>query len=220
MEIYIGTDLPYPLDNDEYNNINNVWNFINEFSFLTYILHDYRSRVIENIKNKYSVNEFYDLEKTAEKLFWNLRHRIPTSINNLTTIKQSSYENLDGLLAKMYRDTYYRSFINKLILIDDKNHQCYYKPMEGSADIFTKNDFNLCCSVAFYNRDLYEKTMENPRIIHELELPHFYYQYDYPFPNINYVKPFIQTDNYRIKRIKKMYYDDDAERQWFVLLKP
>ena len=38
----------------------------------------------------------------------------------------------------MYNDNSYRSFINKLILVDNINNNFYYKNMEGSAPIFIK----------------------------------------------------------------------------------
>lgn len=218
-------NLLYPLTSQEYNELDNVWEFINEFNFLTYSLHDYRKRIIKSINKKYSLNDFYILENIAEKLFWNLRHKTyplflekkHKCIDDILQIKEGLLHNL---LDDMYCDNSYRSFINKLILIDDINDKCYYKKIEGSSDIFYKNKFNLYTATVLSNRGLYELVMQNPQRILEIEIPEFYYEYDYPFPNLNYGKPFIYTKKYRLQRIQNMYYDTDAERNWFKLIRP
>lgn len=223
--IYQGDHLEYPLTESEYEQLEDVWDFIKKFKFLTYGLHDYRSKLINIIKKKYTNEEFLNLEIITEKLFWNLRDktynffltRDQNNINDLLQLKEGSY---GDLLNDMYKDNSYRSFINKLILIDDVNNKCYYKKIEGSCEIFNKNKFNLYTSVVLFNRNLYELVMANPEKIINTCTPEYYYEYDYPFPNLNFGRPFIQTEEYRMKRINRMYYENDAERYWFKLLKP
>lgn len=227
ISIYRDNHLKYPLSELEYEKINDVWKFINEFNFLTYNLHEYRSHIINIIKKNYSIDEFYNLEIIAEKLFWNLRDRAYhiflendniRNKNELLNLKEGSYEES---LDSMYNDHSYRSFINKLILIDNINNKYYYKRIEGSAPIFNKNKFNLYTSVVFFNRSLYEKIMDNNiEGIKDIAIPNYYYEYDYPFPNLNFGKPFIHTKKYRIDKIRKMYYDQNAEKNWFKLLHP
>lgn len=224
-DIYNGKDLLYPLTKSEYEQLDDVWNFINNFKFLTHSLHNYRSKLIDNIKNKYTGEEFLNLELITEKIFWNLRDKTYTffltegqkDINDIVQLKEGKSYN--DLLDVMYKDNFYRSFINKLILIDDVDNKYYYKKIEGSFEIFNKNKFNLYTSVVLFNRNLYELIMRNPEKILNINTPKYYYEFDYAFPNLNFGKPFIQTKEYRIKRINKMYYDKDAEKNWFKLLK-
>lgn len=222
--VYMDKSLQYPLTEIEYQQINDVWKFIENFNLISYTLHGFRFNIINKIKERYTCDEFYNLEMISEKLFWNLRYRIYSiflnnedNIEDLIGIKEGLY---DDILSMMYNDNSYRSFINKLILIDDNNGKYYYKRMEGSADIFFKNQFNLYTSIIFFERDLYEQMMINPDKIINISIPGYYYEYDYPFPNLNYGKPFIQTKGYRIKRIYMMYYDEQAENNWFRLIKP
>jgi len=225
--MYTNKNLEYPLTEYEYNNIDNVFKFIKRFRFIKYNLKSYRSGIIKIIRKKYTLNEFMEYEKIAEKLFWNIRYKTykffdnnKNNINQLLKIKSGSY---DELVEVMKKDNSYRSFINKLFLIDNKKNKYYYKKMEGSSYIFNQNKFNTLTSLTLENRKLYEKIMKNPKKILEINEPPYYYEYDYPYPNLNYGKPFIQTDEYRLKRIKKMYYEIDSnksEENWFKLIKP
>lgn len=223
--IYTDKQLKYPLTDSEYVNINDVWDFIKNFYFMTYTLHDYRSKLINKIAKKYTDKEFYRFELLVEKLFWNLRDRthiyfLTDSMKNMSDLSPLQEGSCNDMICKMYNDNSYRSFINKLVLIDDINNKYYYKKIEGSFKIFFKNEFNLYTSIVLFNRNLYEIIMMDPQKIKNIYTPEFYYEYDYPFPNLNFGKPFIQSKKYRIKRIKKMYYDQNSENNWFKLLKP
>ena len=227
--IYNSPTLTYPLLDTDYEKLDEVWEFIENFNNSSCTLHGYRSKIIETMKQKYTCEEFYILELIAEKLFWNLRNKTykiffiednqntGRNIDDLLGIKEGTREEM---LDYMYNDNSYRSFINKLILIDDVNNKCYYKKIEGSANIFNKNPFNLYTATVLFNRNLYESVMENPEKINNIYVPEYYYEHDYPFPNLNFGKPFIQTQGFRMKRINKMYYDVNAEGNWFRLLIP
>jgi hypothetical protein len=225
LRIYNDGLLAYPLKYDECANLAEVWEFIENFTIPTCTLHGYRTTLIETVRQKYTPYQFYNLELLTEKLFWNLRYKTyrffadndRTPIDNLLGLKEGQYE---SLLQDMYNDNSYRSFINKLILIDDVNNKCYYKKMEGSADIFNKNRFNLYTGTVLFNRHLYETVMSDPEKIINIHVPTNYYEHDYAFPNLNNGKPFMQSPEYRMKRIRKMYYDVNAESNWYKLLKP
>jgi hypothetical protein len=223
--MYKNNKLKFPLTDNEYNCLDKVYNFINDFNFMEYNLKTYRSKIINLIRKKYSINEFMYYEKIAEKLFWNLRYKTYMYfLNNYNIIKLQS-GTLNEVNSLFHKDNSYRSFINKLILIQDKNLQnkYFYKKMEGSSHIFNKNKFNIITFCILHNRDLYEKIIKNPQEILSIKEPTYYFQYDYPYPNLNYGKPFIQSNNFRLKRIKKMYYDintDKSENNWFTLIKP
>lgn len=220
MEIYTASSLLYPLTRDQIDQIDDVWNFLQTFRYeQAYTsLHLYRQSVIASVCNRYTCNEFCNYERIAEQLFWNLRDKTGDFFteNNNTVITGS----LEDMYSELIRDNSYRSFINKLILINDVQNEYYYKRIEGSSPIFSKNSFNTVTGYLLFNRQLYENIMSDPRKIMYVKIPAYYYQYDYAFPNLNYAKPFIQSDEYRRQRILKMYYDTDAESNWFRLIKP
>ena len=216
--IYLNNDLKYPLNNYEHGRINDVWEFINLFRFVSYNLHTYRTKIISSIREKYKPSIFFELEKIAEKLFWNIRYKIKN--DDLPLLKEGSKKEM---LAEMYENNSYRSFINKLILIADIDDKYYFKVMEGSADIFNKNKFNLLTAKVFFDRNLYESVMGDVIAINSIKDPEYYHQYDYPFPNLNYGKPFIYSDIFRLKRINNMYFDKSilkSESNWFKLIQP
>ena len=74
-------------------------------------------------------------------------------------IKENKINNI------LQKSNYYRSFINKLVIIDKKNKQIISKPFEGSADIFSKNYFNLLTMSILLKKKLYIKITENPYLI-------------------------------------------------------
>ena len=153
--------------------------------------------------------------------------------NNLLLCKVEKYTDDNDLKNKLYnndvlmKDNYYRSFINKLIIIDKKNKLLISKPIEGSSTIFSKNYFNLLTATILFNRKLYEKIMKYPysvkyqKFIRKL-LDSHYFQLDYAFPNLNYCVYTFGTKEDRIDRIKKMYYSHSPRQQarmWSELIK-
>jgi hypothetical protein len=98
------------------------------------------------------------------------------------------------------------------------------KDMEGSSPIFSKNYFNLLSVRIFTDRTLYEKVMKTPFYIvnNDITLPEFYFQYDYPFPNLNLCEwNFIEsTSKTRMERIYRMYFHrENPQRHWVKLMK-
>lgn len=215
--IYKHKKLNFPLTDEEYNLISDVWNFINKFKIGHITMHEYRNKIINQIKNNYSLNEFTEFEKIAEKIYWNLRNKL---IKNYKDYEEFDLNEYDKIKEKLMKENYYRSFINKIINIDLDNKKLLYKKMEGSAPIFTKNINNCIISEIFYNRKLYEYVMKNKLNIDEIKIkiPKIYYQMDYAFPNLNICKPFIYKDNHRISRIQSMYYDNNCENNWTNLI--
>lgn len=227
--IYTDDNLEYPLTTDEYNKLDIVWQFIKKFKKQFVNISDYRYYIIDEIRNNYSPKQFYFYETVANKLFWNLRTKLQklnyTSTNNnensyiLYDIKShtNKYE-----LKNMLKTNYYRSFINKLIICDSDNKIAFIKEMEGSADIFKKNKFNLLTNMILFKRKLYEKIMiinNFSNILYEtIKLPEYYHQLDYGFPNINYCTYNCGNYNFKMKRISKMYYDDKYDKNWYKII--
>ena len=240
--IYQDSILKYPLTDIEYKLLHKVWEFIELFKFMTITLHEFRKKIIHKINTKYDEKEFFILETILEKLFWNLRWLLyPLFVNKdilndkyINQLKSDSIpkgllltekfdlNSLNSVIEKMHKDNYYRSFINKIINIDDKNKVIHYKKPEGSIPIFNKNSFNLYTSTIMLNKSLYEKIMHNPFIIKEekIKLPKVYYEFDYSLPNLNMCCPLMGSERFRKKKIQKMYYESNAEGNWFILHKP
>ena len=177
--------LKYKLDKDELELLDNTWEFLGLFNKKHISLSDTRKNIIKNIRERYSPKEFLKLEMIANKLFWNLRwliYPLWTDVMSkdgelpycLTLCKSLSY--LDDLDLKIkinkikmkYAGHYYRSCINKVIIIDKEKKRIYYKPLEGSSIIFEKNYFNLFTSHIMMDRDIYETVISNPNIINSL----------------------------------------------------
>lgn len=123
---------------------------------------------------------------------------------------------------------YYRSFINKLIIVNKKEKIVYKKEMEGTIKFLVENEFNLVTTIIFLNRKIYENIIKsilsnsNKEIKEKIDeikknKPQFYYQLDYFFPNINYCCYSIGDKNEWIKRIKKYYYKKNDD-EWFNII--
>lgn len=221
-DIYQNDKLKYPLSNNEFSKINDVWEFLSLFDESMDNLKMYRENIIKNVKERYSINNFYEYEKIANKLFWNLRNTVKLLLKNNSKVINYSYEDDDDLNNKIrqFKQSYhyYRSFINKLIIVNKDSKTVIFKPMEGSARIFEKNDFNLYTSYALLNRDLYEKIMGSSDTYVKINLPEFYYEYDYAFPNINFCQYYFGPKEKALKRIKKMYFSGNCDN-WYIFEK-
>ena len=188
--IYQDKRLKYPLTDEERSQVEKVWDFARVFIQPYIFISDYRENVIREIRAKYTPEQFYQYENILNKMFWNLRwllfplwldpnmsedkyykyietygdhKKIPYS---LLLCNFESYEDNDDLKSKLkknpiFESTYYRSFINKLVMIDQKNKLIVTKPIEGSSDIFAKNYFNLMTMTILFNKDMYEEYMKN-----------------------------------------------------------
>lgn len=219
-EIYQNDNLKYKLNEQEYNNINDVWDFLNIFNKKMVFLRDYRKEIINNMQ-KYNSNQFYEYEKIATKLYFNLKSKI--NITNVNNINIQSFENkkeLNDIIRKYKQNNnYYRSFINKLVVVDQNNKKITTKIMEGSSRIFKKDKQNAILGYILLNRELYEKTMKNIKTFDNIELPNIYYQFDYGFPNLNYDFYDNGSETYQKKRIKQMYYVKNCDKNWFKIIK-
>ncbi|AYV75661.1 MAG: hypothetical protein Terrestrivirus2_169 [Terrestrivirus sp.] len=221
--IYNSEDLLYPLDEDEIEQLDNTWNFLKKFQFNTIGVTEYRKKIINKISKSIDKENFYSYEKIAEKMMWNLRDKVKYLFNECSEcIDHTEKLNETGLMTimgKFYDDNSYRSYINKLILIDDNNDKIHYKKMEGSSCIFNQNKMNETIWIVMTDKNLYEKIIKEPKKIQLVDSPNYYHGYDYGLPNLNFGKPFIQSDSYRLRRIEKMYYDKNAENNWFKLIR-
>jgi hypothetical protein len=250
--IYQSKLLKYPLTDDEFANIEGVWKFMNKFKKVFVFISDYRNYIIKSIRKKYTIEEFFFYESILNKLFWNLRWLLFPLFENedmsqegydkyiknnydqhkelpyfLSLCHKIHYQNFEDLEEKLksrpiLQNNFYRSFINKLIIVDKVNKIIYSKEMEGSSNIFSKNYFNLFTFSILFERELYEQIVTNPFLVkvEKIKLSQFYHEYDYAFPNLNYCTYEFGTKEERLERIEKMYYYKSGEKDkyWFKLL--
>lgn len=249
--IYKSDFLKYPLNKFEYELIEEVWDFINIFSKQYVFISDYRNYVIKTVNRRYTPDRFLIYESITNKMFWNLRWLISPLWIDENMTEDEYYENIKNnyggtdtlsyvlLLCKsvkfedeqdlnkkikdiLLNSTYYRSFINKILIVDKHNSILYAKQLEGSSDIFSKNYFNLLTMTILFDRKFYEEIMKNPYSIKnkKVELSKFYYQYDYGFPNLNFCTYDFGTQDQKLDRITKLYYNDikHKTRYWFKLI--
>lgn len=241
----------YSLTENEIKKLDKVWEMIDIFKKPYLHVTEHRKYLVKQIRKKYSIEEFYEYESIINKLFWNLRwalfplfdnnkmsreeyynfiknnygnvDQIPKNLAQCESVKYTDLNDLDSKLKNIYEyvDVYYRSFINKLIIIDNLNKMIYYKKMDGSSDIFSKNFYNVYCMMILFDKNLYEEIMKDPYQIKNksIELSNYYFQYDYGFPNLNLCVYTFGDKEYRINRIKKMYYNySDNYKYWYKII--
>jgi hypothetical protein len=231
--IYKSNLLKYPLSDEEFDKIDKVWNFLKIFEKPIISISKYRKYLIKKINEKYTIQEFFLYESILNKLFWNLRYLIAPILSQNENTKELSYcltlceikkydtsEELNNIINEnKIKNVYYRSFINKLIIIDEKQKIIHLKKMEGSSDIFSKNYFNLYTMTILFDKALYDQIIKDPPIIKSInvKLSKYYYEHDYGFPNMNYCTYSFNTDEQKMKRIKKMYFSKN-DKYWFKLI--
>lgn len=220
--------MEYTLNDEELDKLDSAWIFLNLFTKPIISVSQYRYDLVNNIYNNYDADTFYKLEIICEKLLWNLINKVNylyeikndrnICIDCETNLTESGFEKV---MNKFYEDNSYRSFINKLVLVDDINNKLYHRPMEGTS-IFYNNEFNSTIWKIMSDRQLYDVVMINPKEILNIPSPKYYVCGDYGFPNLNFGKPFIQSDSFRKKRIKKMFYKINSNdfSNWYKLIKP
>lgn len=249
-DIYTNKYLKYPLTKEERSLVPEAWDLLRVFKKRFVFVSDYRNYLIKTVSSNYTVEKFYKLETVLNKMFWNLRWLLfPLWTNQYITREEyqdfvkEGYDNFETLpyslllcthqkypagytrrdIKNMLRnndDTFYRSFINKLVLVDKSTNTIIIKPMEGSSDIFSKNYFNIMTFHILFSKSTYEAVMEEPFLVKSmstLQPSHFYYQFDYGFPNLNSCRYSIGTYEDKLDRIRKMYFTGGAE-YWFRLI--
>lgn len=197
-----------------------IYKFLSNFSYNSLYITNNRQTTIANLQ-KYTPEEFLKYEDILNDMFWNMKEKLMKKFKKKVEckvfdyiteqdIKQKKKEILRGIL-------YYRSFINKIILVDIKNKKIYYKPFQASISIASKSKLDLLCNYLLFNRELYEKIINDTNEIKNVILPKYYYELDYLFPNLNYCKRNINDVETRLRKIKYMYYDKDGDENWFKL---
>lgn len=190
--------------------IDAIIEFINIFAKQHIFLTDYRKYLCDTIQQKYTPEQFLVLENQVEDIWWQIRDKLQNKYYNVTNY--SIHKSIDDIKL----NNYYRSFINKLIMYDSINDEYYVKDMEGSSEIFIKNYLNLACFIVLFDEILLNKVLEDENI--DINFDIHYVGKDYGFPNLNTCKHCLFTNEEKLKRIKKYYYEDN-NKYWYKLIR-
>lgn len=196
----------------ELKNLDKAWNLINEFRITKISRAKYRKNIIDKINNKYTLDQFYYIEIIIEKMYWNLRDKLKLIFDEQHKYKKTSkvdslHEIQDNILIKNKKATL--SNIRKSYIENDKSIFYVYD---------YPNDFDLIVSSVMINRSAYETIMEDIVDIFNLNIDPYtnIIEFDYPFPNLNTIKPFAYSKIKRLDNILNLYYVKNSDGNWFL----
>lgn len=209
---------PFPLSPNELKSIDDAWIFLSFFRHTELTRVEYRYHIINTITHTYTPQQFLLLELILEKLYWNLFTTLENHLKfNLTLHKKHIPPNQ----LSSQKDKILKRSSGQIPIRESSLRKAYiYK----NATIFYKynypNDMDLLVYSIMINRSLYETIMASEPTLEYLnnlniEPYNNNIEFDYPFPNLNTIKPFSYTREERINNIKKMYYDENPLPNWF-----
>lgn len=204
MTPYNNENITYKYTSVEIDLIDKAWELINILKRSENTNYEFRSKAIRKIKRKYLAEEFANIEKVVEKIYWNA--------NKLLNNDEINYDNFDTIKSAIERayelPNFRRSYINKFVI---RNKDGIY---------LNKNIQPTLIDKIMSNRSVYETFMINKKLGKVLaENINYEYLFIYPFPNITNMMKNSISNNDRIKRIMQMYYYDDIGKGWFKFIK-
>lgn len=214
MNPYNNKYIFHPLSKEEIFLIDKVWIFINEFKEVSLTKSLYINKIIQSIKKLYSPVDFLIYETITEKLYWNAFNVIVDKIYVYDTIKENYKINKSQTLHKLLKESLIgKSSLRKAYIYNKKHHSYMYK-------YNYPNDLDLLLFSMMINRSTYETILSNPNItLDEINnlIPNQYnsiIEFDYPFPNLNTIKPFSYSMKERLANINNLYYATNARENW------
>lgn len=220
MSVYTDKILKYPLKRKELKLLDDVWNFLDIFRITFITRSEFRDYIINQIKMRFTLKQFYRYEKIVEKLYWNMCELLGTRIDiDNVFFKKYDIKNRNVVINNILKESNIgRTTIKKAYVINKNDNTIYYK-------YNYPDDFDLLMYSIMTNRILYETIIMNKNKITLEYLDKLIDQpfesiieFDYPFPNINTFMPFCCSKDERKMNIFKMYYDDreNVENNWFL----
>jgi hypothetical protein len=208
---YLGEKIKYKLDDEEIKKIDHVWKFIKYFRSTKISRSKYRKYMINKIKLNYTTEEFYKYEIIIEKMYWNLFYKIKNDIVFDPKIYIKKNFNLKYIINNILKknNNIKESNVRKTFIICDDIILYKYD--------YPNNIDKLLYSIMI-NRGFYETIMLDDKLLYKFDLKPYNnnIEFDYAFPNLNTIKEFTKSTEIRLENIKKMYYDVNAEKYWFV----
>lgn len=196
--------LKFPLLKNEIKILDKVWEFMDDFRETKLTRNKYKKYIINKMNKKYSIYDFYKLEKIVEKIYWNLAIKIKNDVQLKPEIffkkKFDSKEIKNKIL--MRNNKIKESTVGKTYIIT-KNNKLFYKYKYP-------NDLDLFVSSIIINRSIYETIMSEEVEIFNIEIEPYnnIVEFDYMYPNLNTIKSFALSKGDRIKNIKDLYYNN------------
>ena len=198
----------YELNDKEKELLDSTWNFIDNFRISAISKNEYRKNIINILKNKYSIEEFNKYETITEKLYWNM-FDILTKKLDMSNFNEKVYLSRDSNIKEklLSRTSLGETTVKKAFV---KNLYKYDYP----------NDIDIIMYSTMINRSVYDTIILNKDSItldylNDLIEPYTNpVEFDYGFPNLNTIKPFVFSEKERYDNIKKYYYDDNAYNNW------
>ena len=215
MNSYTNEKNLYTLTEKEIELLDKAWELINDIRTTEISRNKYRKAMIEKIRDKYTSQEFFILEKIVEKMYWNLVDKVKKSFDIDMSIRQRKNFDLERIKDKILKRNKraIESNVRKSYVYDEHVNKLLYK-------YNYPNELDLIVSSIITNRSVYETIMSDEMDINNIEIEPYgnIVEFDYAFPNLNTIKPFATTNDTRQENIEKLYYGDDPEINWFTQL--
>lgn len=204
------TNIYFNIDNDK---IDNFWKFISVFTkpFInnqdiknnenildTCTVYEYRRYLINTIKKKYTVEEFYLYESILNNLL-------------LQLLKKYKYINKNKNCSRIMKNCKSKSYAHKYIIYNENNDSFYY--LDSYPTISNKLAKLLSL---FRKREYYENAMTDNNFLKKYKFIKYYYPDDYPFPNVNVIFYNQNSKELWISNIKRLYYSNNCEKNWYI----
>jgi hypothetical protein len=214
---YNNIKLNFSLDQKEIKLLDKVWEFINDFRETKLTRNKYTKYIIEKIKKKYKINEFYIYENITEKIYWNLVDKIKNDheIKSEIFFKNINQNIPKNMIKNMIKDVI-KETKRKILMRNNKIKESTIKKtfITTSKNILYKynypDDLDLIVASVIINRSLYETIMSENKSIFDIDIIIEPYnniiEFDFPFPNLNTIKPFTKSKKERIINIYNEYY--------------
>lgn len=209
---YNNIDLKFPLTIKEIKNIDNMWEFINNFRLSELTRSKYRKSIISLIKSKYDIKTFYFYEIIVEKIYWNLITKLKKELSLKPEIyfKKEKIYDIQQVKNKilMRNKKIKESNVRKTYIVTKKNNLLYKYSYPNHLD--------LLASSIMQNRSVYESILSNKLFLFDIEIEPYNnnIEFDYPYPNLNTIKYFQINKKERLNNIFNLYYCDNAEKNW------
>lgn len=203
----------YALTQREILLIDRAWELLYDLSDTEISRYKYRKKIIEKVRNKYTKQEFYTLEIIIEKMYWNLIDKIKKIFDvDPSLYKKSGKMKINTVINQIYKNNKRakESNIRKSYIHNPKRQEIIYK-------YNYPNNLDMISSSIIIHRSTYETIMGNQTDISDLQIEPYnnIIEYDYPYPNLNTIAPFVTDNKRRIKNINDMYYSQNPELYWF-----
>lgn len=217
MSIY--NNLKYKYTKNELKNIDKAWEVIYNFDISENIIGKYKDKIINYVNKDFNKKSFNIIEIIIEKMYWNMKEIVQTKYKE-NNIDYNIYINIDNDKKKeiiLENKFLYNSYINKMSITE--NSITYIKKNNLPNSLSQKTDVEIETQYIMKHRDIYETILKvDNKIAYINELcdfnkNNFIVNFDFCFPNLNTIKPFIYSENEREYRIEKMYFSDNKWKE-------